>query len=128
MEMWVADAITNMFADATSSPWQAGQCYPMSGPSQPILTATDVRNVKPVDASYAWSLSGAGSEGCANDDHWRLYVPGCALRSHGGSDDDSSLLVPRLSVPRCRERHSEPCIRGIGRRGDGATARLFKRR
>jgi len=62
MEMWVADAITNMFADATSSQWQAGQCYPVSGPPQLILTATDVRNVKPVDASYAWSLSGQGQK------------------------------------------------------------------
>lgn len=48
--------------------------------------------------------------------HWRVYVPSCALRSRGGT----GLLVPRLSVPRCRERHSEPYIRGFGRRGNGA--------
>jgi hypothetical protein len=75
-----------------------------------------------------WRPSRAESEGYADDDHWRVYVPSCALRSRGGTDGDSSLLVPRLSVPRCRERHSEPCIRGFGRRGNGAAARLRKHR
>ena len=61
-----------------------------------------------------------------DDDHRWMSLPSGSIRCCRGCDCNPSLLVPRLPVFCCGERHRKPRVPGRRGHNDRAFARLFK--